>query len=505
MNKPPISALSLVALLALELSAASTAQAFCGFYVSGASGSLYNESTKVVLMRQGRRTVLSMQNAYQGPTEDFAMVVPVPVVLLETDVKTLPRTVFDRVDQLAAPRLVEYWEANPCRVRRPVRYRRARARVSGGSSSMASVATARHGVTVEAEFAVGEYDIQILSARDSSGLDTWLREERYNIPAGAGEVLRPYVEQGTKFFVAKVDAERVTFEGGRAMLSPLRFHYDSDEFSLPVRLGLLNSSGTQDLIVHILAPDQRYEVANYPNAFIPTNLRVRNRVRDDFGRFYAALFDKTIQSNRGAVITEYAWQAMSCDPCPTEPLNAGELTLFGADVLPNGTQASHQMVLTRLHYRYDRASLGADLVFRPAEPVIGGRGVPNRAGRLTEQRQPGGNNQFQGRYVMLNWWNGPIECESPRRGEWGGPPNGVAPRRPPSATNTALIRQRRAPLERWIRDDVPEIRLRTHRPPTPTTPSQKPSTRAAVDALGSAGAMVLGSFFGLFVWRRRRR
>ena len=38
-----------------------------------------------VLMRAGTRTALSMQNNYEGPPEDFALVVPVPVVL-EVDV-----------------------------------------------------------------------------------------------------------------------------------------------------------------------------------------------------------------------------------------------------------------------------------------------------------------------------------------------------------------------------------------------------------------------------------
>ncbi|RLB52884.1 MAG: hypothetical protein DRJ42_13570 [Deltaproteobacteria bacterium] len=396
--------------LALGLTGApGAAHAFCGFYVSGADGAVYNEATKVVLMRQGRRTVLSMQNAYQGPPQDFAMVVPVPVVLQETDVKTLPRAAFDRIDQLSAPRLVEYWEQDPCyQPRRRHSRRRMMPRSAPMSSAGASAPAGRHGVVVEAEFAVGEYDIQILSARDSSGLDTWLREENYNIPEGAGEVLRPYVAQGTKFFVAKVNISRVTFEGGRAILSPLRFHYDTDEFSLPVRLGLLNSNGTQDLIVHILAPDQRYEVANYPNAFIPTNVRVRNRVRRHFGRFYAALFDKTVRQNPGAVITEYSWQATSCDPCPTQPLSSTELTLFGLDVIGGangsvgsvgpmgrsgrgrrpGRGVSGQMVLTRLHYRYDRESLGDDLVFRPAEAVIGGRGMPNRGGHLEENGSP---------------------------------------------------------------------------------------------------------------------
>src|SRR3954470_9263957 len=107
--RPP--ALALAFALA---SAPLAAHAFCGFYVGGAGAKIFNNATMVVLMRDGTRTVLSMQNNYQGPPSQFAMVVPVPVVLQKENVKTLPREVFDRVDQLAAPRLVEYWEQDPC-------------------------------------------------------------------------------------------------------------------------------------------------------------------------------------------------------------------------------------------------------------------------------------------------------------------------------------------------------------------------------------------------------
>ena len=65
-------------------------------------------------MREGTRTVLSMQNNYKGPPDEFAMVVPVPVVLQKENVKTLPRELFAKVEQLGAPRLVEYWEQDPC-------------------------------------------------------------------------------------------------------------------------------------------------------------------------------------------------------------------------------------------------------------------------------------------------------------------------------------------------------------------------------------------------------
>ena len=74
-----------------------------------------------------------------------------------------------------------------------------------------------YGVTIEAQFEVGEYQIVILSAKDSTGLDAWLRDQKYQIPAGAEPFLRPYVEGGMKFFVAKVDPKKVTFDSdGRA-------------------------------------------------------------------------------------------------------------------------------------------------------------------------------------------------------------------------------------------------------------------------------------------------
>jgi len=91
--------------VALVAGAPGAADAFCGFYVSGAGADLFNNATQVVLMRAGTRTVLSMQNNYQGPAENFAMVVPVPVVLQEENVKTLPLEIFAKIDTLAAPRL----------------------------------------------------------------------------------------------------------------------------------------------------------------------------------------------------------------------------------------------------------------------------------------------------------------------------------------------------------------------------------------------------------------
>lgn len=455
------------------------AHAFCGFYVSGADAKLFNDATQVVLMREGTRTVLSMQNAYKGPAEAFAMVVPVPVVLQKENVRTLPKEVFAKIDTLDAPRLVEYWEQDPCDPYRGGFGDALRSRRTGGSGAprpAAATPAKELGVTVEAQFTVGEYDIVVLGAKDSAGLDTWLRQESYKIPEGSEPYLRPYVQSGSKFFVARVDPKKVTFDAkGIAILSPLRFHYDTESFSLPVRLGLVNSSGKQDLVVHVLARNTRYEVANYPNVTIPTNLDVSENARESFGSFYTALFDRTLEKNPKAVVTEYSWASSTCDPCPGPTLSFQDLATLGADVLPSAKDGDGPttgpravgpgsrrfvrgpatgFVLTRLHARYDRENLGEDLVFRVAPSIAGGREVRTSAGEVEHGSVPSSVNNFQGRYSIRHAWGGPVECKEPRRGVWGGPPGG-APKASPA--KDLAFAPRNAALATYVRTAIPEL------------------------------------------------
>ena len=447
------------------LLAPTAAHAFCGFYIDTGGGQMYNNATQVVMMREGTRTVLAMQNNYQGPPSDFAMVVPVPVVLHEQDVKTLPKDVFAKVDQMSSPRLVEYWEQDPCMQMYAREEPMAPMAMAEGASAKSDSAPADYGVKIEAKFTVGEYNIVVLSAKESTGLDRYLRDQHYQIPKGAEPLLRPYVEAGSKFFVAKVDPKKVRFENGQAQLSPLRFHYDADEFSLPIRLGLANSSGTQDLIVNILSPQTRYEVANYKNVTIPTNLDVKDDVRKRFGEFYAALFDRTVEQNPGAVVTEYSWDASSCDPCPGPNLDYSDFATLGADVLSkDGQQQYYGFVLTRLHARYGKDGAPNDLVFRATTPIVGGREIRGPNGELEHGARADSTNNFQGRYAIRHAWTGPIACANPRRGIWGGNPNPtgdqIADGGTKSATNIAFAPRGKVSLPNLVAQDVPEIKVK---------------------------------------------
>jgi hypothetical protein len=308
-----------------------------------------------------------------------------------------------------------------------------------------------------------------------------------------------------KFFVAKVDPTKVTMVDGHAALNPLRFHYDSDDFSLPIRLGMANSSGKQDLIVSIIARDKRYEVANYKNVFIPTNFDVRAAVKTRFAEFYAALFDKTIAANPRAVVTEYAWTAQRgyhCDPCPDLDVTSQDIASLGGDVV--GGDLDNHFVLTRLHARYGKGDMTDDLRFKEAKPVTGGREIYSKAG-IEYGATPSPENYFQARYAVRHWWTGPMACAHPQRGVWGGPPDGSA-QQVIAASKLAFAPRGKLQLAQLIGRDLWEIGVKKERPaPAPTGGFAKPpATRAKAMGFG-LGALAAFGLLGLASLLRRNR
>ena len=382
----------------LFFSSCTPAWAFCGFYVAKADTNLYNQASQVIIARDGNRTVLTMANDYQGDVEDFAMVVPVPVLLEEGQVQVSDPTIMARLDDFSAPRLVEYFDENPCNV---VRYRRGGALESSAPTMAANQAMEDTdlGVTVESRFTVGEYDIVILSAKESDGLETWLTQNNYNIPEGASSLLQPYIRQQMKFFVAKVNLGEYEASDFQS-LRPLMIAYESPKFMLPIRLGMINAQGDQDLIVYLLSPKGQIELTNYRTVKVPSDVEIPEFVEEEFADFYKDMFQTSYEKERKQVaFLEYAWDMAWCDPCSAQPLNPEELRKAGVFWLnqsstnPNLSRALNSNVfISRLHVRYNRENFPEDLSFQE-----------------TSNRQ-----QFQGRYVIRHPFRGEADCSAAR-------------------------------------------------------------------------------------------
>ena len=103
-----------IALVSLVWWTTPTILGFCGFYVAKADTKLFNKASQVVLVRDGDRTVMTMANDFEGDPKEFAVVIPVPTFLTRGQIHVGEKALVDHLDAYSAPRLVEYFDQNPC-------------------------------------------------------------------------------------------------------------------------------------------------------------------------------------------------------------------------------------------------------------------------------------------------------------------------------------------------------------------------------------------------------
>ncbi len=310
------------------------------------------EVTQVVLMRAGRRTVVSIQPG----AGDAPLTLPVPASLQRADVHVLPAGIFERVEQVSAPRLVEYVQRDPCE----------------GPS-------------------IGE-----LGTRGSMQLPLMVADRD-------AAKLKPPLDAGES------EATLQAAPGGKVLVvkAPVRFHYDSDAFTLRL-------PASSDVLVHVFAPGTRCEVAGRPSAVLPARDDLAPDAGSDLSPFYVSLFERLLAKAPATVVTEHARLAGHCDLCPAEKLTPEELALLGFDVLglkrkpvPNSGGLSELPPFghSRLHMRLDAP---AELAFRPAAPL-------GADGRVTAEKSrfapPGGTNRFEPTYAVRRPWPGKAACE----------------------------------------------------------------------------------------------
>jgi hypothetical protein len=252
------------------------------------------------------------------------------------------------------------------------------------------------GVTIEASYTVGEFDILVLSARQSDGLVAWLNENGYRIPAGARPVVDSYLRQDMRFFVARVNLDEQA-RLGYARLRPLQVAFETPRFMLPIRLGTLNARGKQELFVYTLTRSGRVETTNYRTVRLPSDVEVPEFVADEFGDFYRQMFERqTARENESAVFVEYAWDMAWCDPCAADPLSADELRRLGVYWVDDSVSRSRiapggrDVFVTRMHVSYDREHFPEDLVFQ----------------------ETGDRQNFQGRYIIRRPWRAATSCDA---------------------------------------------------------------------------------------------
>ena len=333
----------------------SNASAFCGTYVGGVGAELYNSYSQLSVVRKDNDTTLTIVNNVEGNFDDFALVLPVPEVIPEDNINVLDPTIFDRLDAYSHPRLVTYTCEDF----------EQQTDTGWVLDSSEDEPNAGGDVNVEALYIVGEFEIVILSATESSALFTWLNDNNYQVPGQSQTLLQEYIDGGSYFLAAKV-ASGAGIENGDT-LSPLQFKYtdtnsNANSFQIPIRIGTLNAKEAQDLIIYAVNDYSRGRVgiSNYAEFSIEDECMWISENDQSFEEYYVQQFgDAYDAQNDGAWTVEYAWGGGGCDPCSGTPPDAADLVSLGMD---EDVVYYSDYFFTRLHARYTPAQATEELM-----------------------------------------------------------------------------------------------------------------------------------------------
>lgn len=536
------------------LLASSQAQALPGFIAGKGESPRHNNATQVVLMKKGDATVVTIWADYEGPLDNFAVVFPVPADVKLRDVKTLKRDAVDHLDEITSPRFHEYWEMDACAPGEAKQEWQRDLSVKAGADSFLGAGMPDLGSTtkqaaelrldVKAHFKQGEYKFSLVASPKK--VASLLTRKGLRMPRGVKASLGQYAQQGMKFLVAQVNADKVELAGSRrALLSPIRFATKLP-YTITSTLGQANSPGHQELVVYVLHPTERFEVNGFSNAYPPTNITVDTSIKERLGDFYAGMHDALLAKQPNTFLVEYAWPTdKHCgEPCPNEPMMIHELLTLGGDQFEKSVSrhdknpkppaltpeeeamykdadpdtrkqmkkqrhevmsrrallARNRYIITRLHHRYSADGLNSDVKVRPAGHVAGGIALPE--GPEGEAAQVVGSaeeSKYQVRFNAFHPNKKTEECDKPVPHRWGLAPRSYRGlRKTWTARDLAFKKRSRFELSAVVKSAVPTLGISS----TSIVPEVVVAAVVADDNDSgcSIGAMTSGRQRGLPAW-----
>ena len=359
---------------------------FSGVMISNNSARSLSNTSHVVLVRDAEKTVLTIASDYKGDPSEFAFVIPVPMNVVREQINVTENNVVDRLIQFTSPRFTENTDADPC------------APAKSEAKAFPEVGSL---ISSPDTYTVGDYEISTLSPDESTNITAWLKAKKYRVSAAAEKTLQSYVADGFKFFVARVKLNNFS-KTNYSRLRPIQVAYNSSRFSLPIRLGTLNTpgtkAGTQDLVLMTITKNGRVESSNYRLTNSATSIKLPLFTKSEIKNTYDSILNEQLKKTDRAVLLEHAWELGWCDPCVGEPLTKQELKKLGVfwidEVAPvekvgwPGVKGAIHGFVTRLRMRISADKIHDDLSLQE-----------------TTSRE-----NFQTRFMFQKEFNSPMSC-----------------------------------------------------------------------------------------------
>ncbi len=251
-----------------------------------------NQAAEQIVFRQdGNQITAMVQIQFQGDSEDFSWVVPVP----STPVYEVgSNTAFTDLERVTRPQFNLMRTGSECAV--PV-FSPTSPRESADDGST----TDTGGVVVESVQDVGGYVVTLISGDNAESISQWLIDNGYDLTAKGLELLAPYIEDGMKFVAVKLQQNR-----GIGSIQPLIMKYQSDKPVIPIRLTAVAALEDMGVLVWLLG-DARAVPENYlhvtPNY---TRLNWFSGTRNAYASYQALITDAMNEAGGQGFATDYA-------------------------------------------------------------------------------------------------------------------------------------------------------------------------------------------------------
>lgn len=224
---------------------------------------------KAALFFDANTEDLVISPGFRGSATEFAWVVPVPS---RPRVSIVKGALFHDLARLVFP------EPPPI--------------VNSNLDAAAQPAMRAKGVEVLERKTEGAYDVTVLRSDDPSALLTWLKTNKYQLPAAAREPMQWYIDRHWTFVAARVKTPGIAHGLATGTLAPLRLRFPTSTPVYPMRLSSANANPF-NLLVYVVIPDpiEASALRGPRNGHGPAELRRQDAPGTSTHRYYAGSVD----------------------------------------------------------------------------------------------------------------------------------------------------------------------------------------------------------------------
>ncbi|PJA93559.1 MAG: hypothetical protein CO132_02375 [Candidatus Kerfeldbacteria bacterium CG_4_9_14_3_um_filter_45_8] len=225
-----------------------------GLMVPQPNTSVYETGQEAVIYYENGHEEMMVSSSFRGDAEEFAWIVPTPNI---PEVTRGSWEMFVGLRQITTVAQNDYT-------------------ISGfGDSAFSTADYISEPAVVEIErTSVGYYDIAVLEARTTEGLQDWFTDNGFYYPVEGEYILDEYIDAGWYFTAVKLNTSELSSATSSDVTKgdslPLHFSFDADKMVFPLQLSqvarLYNDTTTTsktklknnvDITLYLIAPERR--------------------------------------------------------------------------------------------------------------------------------------------------------------------------------------------------------------------------------------------------------